>query len=408
MKKILVFTAMSVLFLVLLSQAVLADNAFGFESSFYDILVGKTIKPKVVAQGIDGKLVYEWISSDESIATVKSGTVKGVSGGSVTLTCVATAVDEVTYSASCVINVIIPIKSIKVSKQKVTIAPSEALPKYKEYTPTITIEPENATNKDIEWSSSDIWVASVAANGKVVGRYPGTATITGKTMDGSGKKVSYTVTVPMCFVTDSKLTITDEGGATFGYCYASVGGISVYGMREKGDCFMLEASRTSTNSGESMTMYKVIPIKAGKGSVSFYRNGKQIGSVSIEVKKSAIRDKTSYPKREVSNVLADKDAYFGKQLSFTGVIINHSMLPKDSFIYKAILGKDDWRYSGIVNAYTEGKERQYFSFEYIEAMLLESGKQYTIYGTIDHYDTFTTETGLSYETPYLVNVTIGK
>ena len=57
---------------------------------------------------------------------------------------------------------------------------------------TVTVSPENATNKSVNWKSSDTAVATVDA-GKVTAVKAGTATITVTTADG-GKTASCTVT----------------------------------------------------------------------------------------------------------------------------------------------------------------------------------------------------------------------
>lgn len=58
---------------------------------------------------------------------------------------------------------------------------------------TATVEPANATNKDVSWRSSDENVATVA-NGTVTAVAVGSAVITVKTADG-GKEATCTVTV---------------------------------------------------------------------------------------------------------------------------------------------------------------------------------------------------------------------
>jgi uncharacterized protein (TIGR02145 family) len=71
---------------------------------------------------------------------------------------------------------------------------------------TPTVAPDNADNKAVTWTSSDIAVATVR-NGKVTAVAAGTATITVTTEDG-GKTASCTVTVATIDVTDVTLSST--------------------------------------------------------------------------------------------------------------------------------------------------------------------------------------------------------
>lgn len=59
---------------------------------------------------------------------------------------------------------------------------------------TVSVQPDNASNKDITWNISDVTVAVIADNGLVIAMTPGTATITATTDDG-GFKAACTVTV---------------------------------------------------------------------------------------------------------------------------------------------------------------------------------------------------------------------
>ena len=57
-----------------------------------------------------------------------------------------------------------------------------------------TVEPSNATNKDVTWTTSNANVVTVS-NGKVTSKKAGTATITAKAKDKSGVSASFTVLV---------------------------------------------------------------------------------------------------------------------------------------------------------------------------------------------------------------------
>lgn len=56
-----------------------------------------------------------------------------------------------------------------------------------------TVNPSNATNKSVTWSSNDTSVATVSSSGKITAKGPGVATITVKTANGKTKTCKVTV-----------------------------------------------------------------------------------------------------------------------------------------------------------------------------------------------------------------------
>lgn len=125
-----------------------------------------------------------WKSSDSSVATVDSnGKVKAVAGGSATITATADGV-----SATCSVTVTVPVTSVTLNKTELTLAKGSS------ETLIATVNPSNATNKGVEWSSDNTAVATVDKNGKVTAIDVGSATITVKTKDGS-KKATCKITV---------------------------------------------------------------------------------------------------------------------------------------------------------------------------------------------------------------------
>lgn len=125
-----------------------------------------------------------WSSSDPTVATVNNGVVTGIKAGTATIT----ATSEGGKTATCAVTV----QAVAVTD--VTLAPTIASVRVNNTTSlTATVQPANATDKSLTWSSSNPAVATVN-NGTVTGVSAGTATITVTTVDG-GKTATCAVTV---------------------------------------------------------------------------------------------------------------------------------------------------------------------------------------------------------------------
>ncbi len=141
---------------------------------------GKTVVLKATVSPENAtNSTLNWSSSDEKIATVdESGKVTAIGEGTATITVETT--DGSNLSATCTVKVVpILVKdlSLNTSYKEITIDET--------YTLIATINPSNAKNKKLEWSSSDESIATVDANGNVKGIAEGLVTITATTTDGS-------------------------------------------------------------------------------------------------------------------------------------------------------------------------------------------------------------------------------
>ena len=115
-----------------------------------------------------------WSSSDPSVATVDSnGKITAVEGGTAIITAQAGRA-----TAQCKVTVIVPVTGVILEKPEVTMERGSS------QTLKTTVTPEDATNKAIDWVSSDESVAAVDDNGKVTAKSIGQAVITAKTADG--------------------------------------------------------------------------------------------------------------------------------------------------------------------------------------------------------------------------------
>ena len=126
-----------------------------------------------------------WSSSDKEVAYVNaSGKVSAYKAGVATIT---VKTKDGGYKATCKVTVTQPVTGIKLSKTSLTMLVGD------EVKINATVKPEDATNKDVTWTSSDITIAKVN-NGKITGKGKGKATITATSNDG-GYKATCEVTV---------------------------------------------------------------------------------------------------------------------------------------------------------------------------------------------------------------------
>lgn len=374
MKRVL-FLVVVFLFLVLPIFSFASEAVFAFENAEYSVFVGKSISPKPIAQNIKGRPSYTWISSDEKIATVKSGKVSGVSVGEADITCIAQYKSGDTYVASYRIVVTQAVEKIICKDKAVTIGSTmggEHLPSVSIYVPDVTIIPENATNKDIIWSTSSLGVAMVYGD-RIVGTIPGTTTLIGTAADGSGAKVKIKLTVPDVLVSEESITITDPEPYLFGYQICAELNPQLPFSSKK--LFSIEEDSTS----DGMTWIKLIPQKAGTDYLVFETFSRKKVKVQVNIKHSAVYDSVSYPKGSVAKLLSSKEKSIGQKVSFNGEIISIA----EEYIFLKIANQ---KFIAIPNMSN-----------------LSVGERITVYGKVDSFVTYITDTGLKYECPLFVD-----
>lgn len=125
-----------------------------------------------------------WSSSDEDVATVSDGVVTAVAKGSADIT--VTTVDG-GYTAVCSVTVVKHVTGVSLDKTSLNLKPGE------NGTLTATVEPDDAENKNVIWTTNDVNVATVI-NGEVSAVGAGVAEIIVTTVDG-GYSASCSVTV---------------------------------------------------------------------------------------------------------------------------------------------------------------------------------------------------------------------
>lgn len=162
-----------------------------------NMTIGESYKitPNLYPNGVESTITYT--IGNPSVATVtreqnsiggytNNGVVTAVGVGTTTITC--TASNGVSAQSIIRVNPILA-NNIFLNYQELTIEESCS------ETLVATISPDNTTNKEVAWSSSDPTVVLVGTNGVIAGLKAGRAVITAATTDGSNKSATCLVNV---------------------------------------------------------------------------------------------------------------------------------------------------------------------------------------------------------------------
>ncbi len=177
-----------------------------FYSSSTKIAIGTSEVLSLVSENpADTK--YTWRSSNTSVATVDTnGVVKGIKAGTATITVTA---PNGLYSASCKVNVVIPVTGVKINAETVTV------PKGEKRSLTATISPANATDQNVTWStpSQSFPIIEVSPTGQIEGKRVGSTTVTVTTNDGRyTDTINVEVIQPVTSVSFEYSSITLDAG----------------------------------------------------------------------------------------------------------------------------------------------------------------------------------------------------
>ncbi|MBQ7294809.1 MAG: Ig-like domain-containing protein [Clostridia bacterium] len=135
-----------------------------------------------------------WESGDDSIVTVdENGNITAVGDGTTTIT--VTSEDEPTKKDSIIVKVNIPVEDIVIENEDTEIAIGEELQL------NVTVNPDTASVKELEYTSDNENVVKVDEYGKVTPVGEGTATITVTSKDNPDITETITITVVMYKVT---------------------------------------------------------------------------------------------------------------------------------------------------------------------------------------------------------------
>ena len=270
MKKPISILLVMLLILTTILPATAADpiavTSVSISEESVNLPVKKSINLKAIIEpknATNKKLV--WTSSDEAVATVKNGKVTGISAGEAVIT--ATAEDGTGPSAEARVTVVQPVKKLMITgDQNISLPPSFT------WRLTATVEPADATIKDVEWSTSNPKVADVDQRGVITAIDKGDAVITATSTDGSKTKASVKVKV-----SDYDLIFTSKSSQDVTYSYGS--GIILVNGSVKTGCVRIPNVETSILAAigrEKRTeSVSVSPVKPGTDTVTISVNDKK-------------------------------------------------------------------------------------------------------------------------------------
>ena len=159
--------------------------------------ISYTIYPK---NATNQKII--WSSSDERIASVDAyGNVYGISTGTVTIMAMT---DDGEFTSQMVVDVYVP-KIAVVETDLILSKTSVTLKAGKTANVDATVLPNNATDKTVNWVSSDSTIASVSG-GMIYGKTPGNVTITATT---NNSRITKTINVTVTEVPINSISLSD-------------------------------------------------------------------------------------------------------------------------------------------------------------------------------------------------------
>ena len=163
----------------------------------------RSLKATVQPDNATDKTVL-WASSDNSVATVdQNGTITAIGGGKTTVTASAGGV-----SASCSVDVYVPVTSISLSANLLTLAKGTFS------VLTATVSPDDAMDKNVQWSSDNPSVATVDQNGKVTAVSVGNAKITASAGGFSASCSVICISIPVTSIFLDKTSLSLAKGST--------------------------------------------------------------------------------------------------------------------------------------------------------------------------------------------------
>ena len=164
------------------AASAIAPTAISVSPSSTSVNIDSTVNLSVNVTPSNANSSVTWSSNNTSVATVSNGVVTPVNVGQAIITARSTVNTNIYNTATITVtNDPVPVTSISLNKQSANIVLGNSM------SLTASVLPNNASNKNITWSTTNSSVASVTQQGLVSANNIGSATIIAETLDGGYK-----------------------------------------------------------------------------------------------------------------------------------------------------------------------------------------------------------------------------
>lgn len=298
--------AVSAKYTVTVQQAV---TGITLSESEMNLSFGKTATLSVTVEPEDaGNRNVIFSSSNPEVAEADAdGNIRATGSGECEILCVSA--DGSGAEARCRVSVIRQVEGLETGETEIRLGVGET------YEVPVTVTPEDATNPQLRWTSSNVLVAR-AADGKIEGLSQGFCDITCATTDGSNLKAKIRVVIPTFSVTETEYTVTEKSGLVIPLNINQPG--CQIELACEAECF--EAELDGANG------VQVTPISAGTGTITLSNPEEPADTIvlQITIENSAVYNAESYPPFAYDETMLNPDAYADACFSAAGKVLQIS------------------------------------------------------------------------------------
>lgn len=280
----------------LISETEDLDGVLKIKKNSWDVERGDTNTLQYSLYRNDGKKEVSFYSLDDTIVSIEEDgkfTANGIG-----TTQIFAITSDLLYADYCTVNVTsneVEVSSINVEKSLLRMTPNTS------FEIDATVEPENATYKDIDWATSDSDIVSINEDGKMTAIDYGTAILRGYSHSGNCY-IDCAVVVAEPYVEVEESAIALEKGKTFQE------NVTIYGDIDQNFTWVSSDESVATVTQDGL----IKAIAAGKATISYVSDDEKYKDDVLVI----VTDSTGLEILEDTDVVLSKESceYTGKEV----------------------------------------------------------------------------------------------